>query len=253
VGKDNQLSLVEKNDLQYNEGIIQKGLESWRQVSEALLTIRDGRLYRESHKSFEAYCRDRWNISRPRAYQLIGSSEVVKELPEKMSNMLDNPRQAAELAKVPTEKREKVIERTIEREGKLTAKAIKETARETAPVEVVEEEETPLPPGHSSWAMSHMEIVIARLEQIPDGDPDFDKAFEMLQEYFKSRGLSDLEICTPKPTKKSGSVRDNIMAEIDDQQSRAVNLLQAGWTLANPTTRDEFLNWVEDVKTSLAI
>ena len=41
------------------------------EVGKALLAIRDAKLYRKTHKTFEAYCRDRWEMSRPRAYQLI--------------------------------------------------------------------------------------------------------------------------------------------------------------------------------------
>lgn len=40
------------------------------------MTIRDNRLYRESHKTFETYCRERWNMSRPGAYQLIETAEA---------------------------------------------------------------------------------------------------------------------------------------------------------------------------------
>ena len=139
---------------------------------------------------------------------------------EPIGSKITSERQARELAKVPTEKREEVLKLAEDENGKITAKSIKKAWEfiqngevedepepepeqqddheevggepEDAPVEVVEEEEdeTPLPPGQSSWAMSHMEIVIARLEQIPDGDPDFDKAFNTLKKYLKRREIA---------------------------------------------------------------
>jgi hypothetical protein len=47
----------------------------------ALLTIRDEHLYRATHPTFEAYCRDRWGISRSYAWRLVGAAERVKLLP----------------------------------------------------------------------------------------------------------------------------------------------------------------------------
>jgi hypothetical protein len=50
------------------------------EVGNALREIRDSRLYRATHGTFEAYCRERWGISRPHAYRLISSAEVAKSL-----------------------------------------------------------------------------------------------------------------------------------------------------------------------------
>jgi hypothetical protein len=47
-----------------------------------LLRIRNGGLYEKAygHKSFETYCRERWNLSRSHAYELIDSARVVGNL-----------------------------------------------------------------------------------------------------------------------------------------------------------------------------
>jgi hypothetical protein len=215
---EKELTLTERNDLQYLEQIVEKGLSSFIEVGEALWKIREEKLYRAEFKTFENYCKVRWGISRIHAHRLIDGVEVVKLLP--IGNKITTESQARELAKVPTEKREEVLKLAEDENGKITAKSIKKAWEfiqngevedepepepeqqddheevggepEDAPVEVVEEEEdeTPLPPGHSSWAMSHMEIVIARLEQIPDGDPDFDKAFNTLKKYLKRREIA---------------------------------------------------------------
>jgi hypothetical protein len=49
--------------------------------------IRDERLYREHHGTFEEYCQKRWQMARSRAYQLIEGAKTVKVL----STMVDKP------------------------------------------------------------------------------------------------------------------------------------------------------------------
>ena len=46
----------------------------------ALLEIRDSRLYRTSHGTFEDYCGEKWQIERRRAYQLMDAAQVVGNL-----------------------------------------------------------------------------------------------------------------------------------------------------------------------------
>jgi hypothetical protein len=80
------------------EAVIERGLTTFVEVGQALLEIRERRLYRESHESFENYCRDRWGFSRSRAHRLMDAAEVGAMLP--MGNMPDNERQARELARL---------------------------------------------------------------------------------------------------------------------------------------------------------
>ena len=62
------------------EEAIAKGERSFVDMGLALATIRDAQLHREYHKSFKAYCRGRWALSRQRAYQLIGAAETATYL-----------------------------------------------------------------------------------------------------------------------------------------------------------------------------
>lgn len=113
------------------EAVIERGLHSFVEVGQALLTIRDQGLYSRSHKTFEDYCQDRWGFSRIRAYQMMGASETVgvlstfnKSLPtpsssrqaEALSKLKDQPEQLAEAWS-------EVIEIS---DGKPTAKVVKE-------------------------------------------------------------------------------------------------------------------------------
>ena len=65
------LSLIEAQILARYEEIIAQGLQTFVEVGHALMAIREQRLYRQSYQTFEAYLRQRWDLSRPRAYQLI--------------------------------------------------------------------------------------------------------------------------------------------------------------------------------------
>ena len=65
-----------------------------------MLAIRDQRLYRETHGTFEDYCRERWGMSRFYAHRLIEASEVAALLP--MGN-ITNELQARALAPLKDE------------------------------------------------------------------------------------------------------------------------------------------------------
>ena len=53
------LTLTEQERLQCLERIIERGLQTFYEVGTALLEIRDASLYRQTHPTFEAYCRQR--------------------------------------------------------------------------------------------------------------------------------------------------------------------------------------------------
>ncbi len=46
----------------------------------ALTVIRDNRLYRETHKTFEDYCKDRWDMSINYADRLMRSTKTIENL-----------------------------------------------------------------------------------------------------------------------------------------------------------------------------
>jgi hypothetical protein len=50
------------------------------QVGNALLRIRDAKLYRENHRTFEDYCRGRWKMSARRGRQLIDAANVFANI-----------------------------------------------------------------------------------------------------------------------------------------------------------------------------
>jgi hypothetical protein len=50
-------------------------------VARALAAIRDGRLYRETHATFEAYCRERWGIDAQVVLEILNALERWIEAP----------------------------------------------------------------------------------------------------------------------------------------------------------------------------
>jgi hypothetical protein len=59
------------------ERVIERGQQTFVEVGQALLEIRDSRLYRASHGTFEDYCRERWGWTHRHANRVIEASEVV--------------------------------------------------------------------------------------------------------------------------------------------------------------------------------
>ena len=82
------LTTREQRELGRAERTIARGLKSFLAVGMALKEIRDKRLYRQQYDTFEEYCARRWELSRPRAYQLCPASEVVTHLSTKVDTKL---------------------------------------------------------------------------------------------------------------------------------------------------------------------
>jgi hypothetical protein len=72
-----QLTIVEAGRLRALEAVVERGLQTFVEVGVALSEIRDRRLYRVTHATFQHYCRARWGFSRQRALQLIDAAEMT--------------------------------------------------------------------------------------------------------------------------------------------------------------------------------
>lgn len=75
------LSQNERDELEECEGIVEKGLGTCFEVGDALLRIRDSRLYRDTHTTFQQYCQERWHLGRSYAWRIMGAAERMKLLP----------------------------------------------------------------------------------------------------------------------------------------------------------------------------
>ena len=75
------------------ETVIERGQVTFIEVGRALMEIRDRRLYRETHTTFEAYCGERWGWTRQHANRQIAAARAVEEM-EPMGSKPANERQA---------------------------------------------------------------------------------------------------------------------------------------------------------------
>jgi len=85
--KQNHLTDEEQITLKKYQAAIDEGAETigktemtFLEVGKALRGIRDGRLYRETHDTFEQYCNERCKFTRQRANYLIKAAETYEEL-----------------------------------------------------------------------------------------------------------------------------------------------------------------------------
>ena len=91
----------ERSAFQAHEATIERGVRTFLEVGRALGAIRDGRLYRETHGTFEAYCRERWRMDRTYAHRYIDAARVCEMLPT--GNTPANEAQVRPLTKIRTE------------------------------------------------------------------------------------------------------------------------------------------------------
>lgn len=111
------LSVRETARLAELERVIQENLRGFVAVGQALAEIRETRLYRKKYPLFEDYCRELWEMSHQRAFQLEASAKVVNNLATIVATSKDgteieilpaNEAQARELARLQPEEQVKV-------------------------------------------------------------------------------------------------------------------------------------------------
>ena len=122
--------LVEKQELERCEAVIQKGIGAFIETGTALKTVKDRKLYKSvlNYKTFEDYCKDRWQMGRQNAHLLIDSAAAaknVKHVIQKPPNM----RQAIELAKLDNKEEQKEAWKMSSKAEKVTAKTVKESVQ----------------------------------------------------------------------------------------------------------------------------
>lgn len=120
----------EITDLRSCEATIQRGLATFYEVGAALLSIRVARLYRATHTTFEGYCRERWQISRPQAYRLIEAASIAENLSPMGDIAPTSERQIRPLARLEPAGQRAVWEQAIaEANGQPTAGQVEKIAK----------------------------------------------------------------------------------------------------------------------------
>lgn len=122
----------ERKRLRDCEQTIRAGLGTFIEVGIALMEIRNSKLYRGTHRTFEDYAQSVLSLTRPHAYRLMDSAQVVRDLSPigDISLLPTNEAQARELVRIKTAAERvaawrKVIGATGDEP--LTAKRVRET------------------------------------------------------------------------------------------------------------------------------
>ena len=136
-----ELSTMNLSEL---ESIVERGLASFIEVGNALIEIRDAKMYGSAYSTFEEYCNERFGISNSRAYQLIEATKTVAVLStiveadslpvteshvRALQNATSDPKEQAKLLK----KAAKLAAKDKDGKPKITAAAIKKAAAVSDP------------------------------------------------------------------------------------------------------------------------
>ena len=111
----NALTVGEKTELSRLEKVVGEGLANFIAVGNALSKIRDQKLYRATHGTFEEYCRQRFSISKTHGNRLIAAAEVSRNLAP--VGVISNERQARVLGSLPPEVQRHIWDRATEEVG----------------------------------------------------------------------------------------------------------------------------------------
>lgn len=152
-------------DLAACEEVIDRGLATFVEVGLALMEIRDGRLYLESHETFDEYCRERWSMSNRHANRLVEAAEVMGALPGPMGPTTE--RQARALAPLkddPEIMAEAWSEAVAESNGKPTAAAVEKAVEKRVPPRQFSEAEQ-----YELDRQGAIRRTVGRLEQLVNG------------------------------------------------------------------------------------
>lgn len=124
---DTQLDTQEQARLDELESTIEQGLQRFYETGKALDEIRQTRLYRQSHKNFEAYCRERWGIARQTANRFIAATQVIDNLVKTDLQIPQKENQVRPLTKLSPELQVKIWEEAVDLAlgGQPTGAAIK--------------------------------------------------------------------------------------------------------------------------------
>jgi hypothetical protein len=185
------LTKPEAIQLEELETVIHHGIKTFTEVGNALLAIRDGRLYKAEYGTFEAYCWKRWEFAASRARQLIGAAAIVENLKSVTTVTLpQSERVARALAKLPAADQPTAWQAATDKaqsEGRtVRARDVEETVEEKR----TKEDATAQPATDESRGPSKgvrlASEAIACLSRIPKNDRTRAEAWSMVSNWLKA-------------------------------------------------------------------
>lgn len=116
-----QLEELTEDEEQERHRLELKVERAFVEAGTALRQLRDGRLYRSTHNTFETYCRDRFGFTRANATYLITGASVVDNLKNLSTNGLQilptNERQTRPLTKLEPNVQQQVWQQAVDEAG----------------------------------------------------------------------------------------------------------------------------------------
>ena len=134
---NNLLNIEERNELERCEVVIKQGLKTFVEVGQALMLIRDKRLYRAEFGTFEAYCQDKWQLTRQYVNNMVAASKVVSNLEMETSGFQtpQTEKHARPLTKLEPELQAEAWQKVVEEHGdKITHNKVEEVVKEFVPI-----------------------------------------------------------------------------------------------------------------------
>lgn len=125
---------------------VARDLPKFLSVGNDLIELKQLEVYKETHKTFEAFVRDQFNLERAQAYRLMEAASVTKNL-SPIGDKIDTPKlesQLREVAKAPPEQQAEVVKKAVEKAAeenrKPTANDFKQAVKQVVGVLVEEGE-----------------------------------------------------------------------------------------------------------------
>ncbi|MDE2019550.1 MAG: hypothetical protein KGJ13_04345 [Patescibacteria group bacterium] len=125
----------DKKQYKKDKETIRKGIAGFIETGTALARVRDTRSFEiDGYGTFDEFCLKEYDITRQYGNRLIAASELVRALPEYISETIVSENQAQALAKAEPEEREEIVSEVAaeakESGKKVTAKAIEKKIEE---------------------------------------------------------------------------------------------------------------------------
>ena len=147
------------------ESIIDSGIASIIPSWEALKKIRDTRLYRQTHDSFEKYCKDRFGLAKSVVYRMIEAAEAMEKIgSHPVAKHITTKRQALAIGTVPIEERDRILKEISESEH---PRPVDSVLFSNKPDERDEDNQTSIVPG----APNETNLAQINLDEMEDHEP----------------------------------------------------------------------------------
>jgi hypothetical protein len=183
--QDETLTPQQNEALARYESIIEAGMKAFLEVGQALIAIRDQRLYRRYHATFEVYCEQRWGLKSSRTYQLMAAATVVENIKETFASgdessttveLPANEGQIRALSKVWHEDQAAVWQKAVETApaGKVTARHVELVVQEHQRTEQSTPQQAPRPSDEARMHALFLQAIAA--VHAVEGRPQLHKA-----------------------------------------------------------------------------